>query len=38
MKLDKIGIWSEIKLEIIKDYVSAYTKNEIKKPLEKEVS
>jgi len=23
MKLDKIGIWSEIKLEIIKDYASA---------------
>lgn len=26
MKLDQIGIWSEIKLEIIKDYASAYTK------------
>ncbi|NOZ69042.1 MAG: three-Cys-motif partner protein TcmP [Deferribacteres bacterium] len=26
MKLDHIGIWSEIKLEIIKDYASAYTK------------
>ncbi len=26
MKLDQIGIWSEIKLEIIKDYVSAYTR------------
>ncbi len=25
MKLDKIGIWSEIKLEIIKKYASAYT-------------
>ena len=27
MKLDEIGIWSEIKLEIIKDYASAYTRN-----------
>lgn len=26
MKLDQIGIWSEIKLEIIKEYASAYTK------------
>ena len=26
MKLDEIGIWSEIKLEIIKEYASAYTK------------
>lgn len=26
MKLDEIGIWSEIKLDIIKDYASAYTK------------
>ncbi len=26
MKLDKIGIWSEIKLEIVRDYASAYTK------------
>ena len=26
MKLDKIGIWSEIKIEIVKDYASAYTK------------
>jgi three-Cys-motif partner protein len=25
MKYDKVGIWSEIKLEIIKDYASAYT-------------
>lgn len=25
MKLDEIGIWSEIKLEIIKKYASAYT-------------
>jgi three-Cys-motif partner protein len=25
VKLDKIGIWSEIKLEIIKKYASAYT-------------
>lgn len=26
MKIDKIGIWSEIKLEIIKDYACAYTR------------
>lgn len=26
MKLDKIGIWSEIKLNIIKEYASAFTK------------
>ncbi len=26
MKFDKIGIWSEIKLEIIRDYASAYTR------------
>lgn len=26
MKLDKIGIWSEIKLEIVRNYASAYTK------------
>ncbi|MDP2167918.1 MAG: three-Cys-motif partner protein TcmP [Thermodesulfovibrionales bacterium] len=26
MKLDQVGIWSEIKLEIIKEYASAYTK------------
>lgn len=26
MKLDKIGVWSEIKLEIIKDYANAYTR------------
>jgi three-Cys-motif partner protein len=26
MKLDKIGIWSEIKLDIIKEYANAYTK------------
>lgn len=26
MKLDQIGIWSEIKLEIIKEYASVYTK------------
>jgi hypothetical protein len=25
MKLDQIGFWSEIKLEIIKKYASAYT-------------
>lgn len=25
MKLDHIGIWSEIKLEIIKKYAAAYT-------------
>ena len=25
MKLDKVGFWSEIKLEIIKEYASAYT-------------
>jgi len=25
MKLDKIGIWSEIKLDIIKEYASAFT-------------
>jgi hypothetical protein len=25
MKLDQIGIWSEIKLEIIKKYAVAYT-------------
>ena len=25
MKLDKIGFWSEIKLEIIKEYANAYT-------------
>jgi three-Cys-motif partner protein len=26
VKIDKIGIWSEIKLEIIKDYACAYTR------------
>ena len=26
MKLDKIGIWSEIKLDIIKEYANAFTK------------
>ena len=26
MKLDEIGIWSEIKLDIIKEYASAFTK------------
>ncbi len=26
MELDQIGIWSEIKLEIIRDYASAYTR------------
>ncbi|MBI4378229.1 MAG: hypothetical protein HY578_03930 [Nitrospinae bacterium] len=26
MKLDQIGIWSVIKLEIIKKYASAYTR------------
>lgn len=25
MKIDKIGSWSEIKLEIIKKYAGAYT-------------
>jgi len=25
MKLDQIGFWSEIKLEIIKKYANAYT-------------
>jgi hypothetical protein len=25
MKLDQVGFWSEIKLEIIKKYASAYT-------------
>jgi len=25
MKLDKIGIWSEIKLDIIKEYANAFT-------------
>ncbi len=28
MKLDQIGFWSEIKLEIIKKYVSTYAHNE----------
>ncbi|MBW1745050.1 MAG: three-Cys-motif partner protein TcmP [Deltaproteobacteria bacterium] len=26
MKLDEIGIWSEIKLDIIKEYANAFTK------------
>lgn len=26
MKLDEIGVWSEIKLDIIKDYANAYTR------------
>lgn len=26
MKIDQIGVWSEIKLEIIKDYAGAYTR------------
>ena len=25
MKLDEIGIWSEIKLDIIKEYANAFT-------------
>ena len=28
MKLDKTGIWSEIKLDIIKEYVNVFTKGE----------
>jgi len=27
MKLDQIGFWSEIKLEIIKKYAGAYTEH-----------
>jgi hypothetical protein len=30
MKLDQIGYWSEIKLEIIKKYAGAYTSIMIK--------
>lgn len=36
MKLDKIGIWSEIKLEIAKNYASAYTKMLSKKMVQRE--